>query len=176
MKTLYNSIFLLGLILFLTVKNNVNASEQFVIQVWLADVNSGTGKVQLCVDVLESGASSCKRFDASASSQESKGKSDDPIVIDGGIYKFNSSEVPQNSTILGCVYVFNSDTGYCSKEKNTSTYETSEMMLFTKVKPVYYDKDAHRLYKFGECYKEKDGSKLCIEDEGVAFPESHKLN
>ena len=69
------------------------------------------------------------------------------------------------------MYVFKSDTGYCSEEKNISTNETLTMLLFTKVKPVYYDKDAGRLYKFGECYRIENSSKLCIEDEGVSFPE-----
>ena len=44
-------------------------------------------------------------------------------------------------------------------------------MLFTKVKSVFYDEETERVYEYGQCYLEKDGSKLCIEDEGVQYPE-----
>lgn len=158
---------------FITLQYN-DASAQILIQVWLVDVNPNTGKVQVCIDVPDTGASSCRKFDASASRKDSLGKSNEPIVIDGGIYSIPSSNVLNNSKIIGCVYVFKSDTGYCSQERNIPTNETYTMLLFTKVKPVYYDKDAGRLYKYGECYKNEDSSKICVEDEGVAYPDMRK--
>jgi hypothetical protein len=48
------------------------------------------------------------------------------------------------------------------------------MMLFTKVKPVFYDKETGRLYKYGQCNLENSGPKLCVEDEGVQFPTLRK--
>ena len=155
-------------------QQNSSAQEELNIQVWLADVNSKTGKVQVCVDIPETGASKCKKFDASASKNESVGLSSDPIIIDAGVYKLKLNNATENSTLTGCVYVFKDDSGYCGKDTVSPVNETHAMMLFTKVKPVFYDKETGRLYEYGQCYLEKDGSSLCIEDEGVEYPETRK--
>jgi hypothetical protein len=155
-------------------QQGASAQQELSIQVWLADVKSNTGKVQVCVDIPETGSSKCKKFDASASKKESLGLSSDPIIIDAGVYKLGLNNVLENSTLIGCVYVFKDDTGYCAKDRISPVNETHAMMLFTKVKPVLYDKETGRLYKYGECYLEKEGSNFCIEDEGVQFPEMRK--
>jgi hypothetical protein len=46
-------------------QQNSSSQEELNIQVWLADVNSKTGKVQVSVDIPKTGASKCKKFDAS---------------------------------------------------------------------------------------------------------------
>jgi len=155
-------------------QQGASAQQELNIQVWLANVKSNTGKVQVCVDIPETGASSCKKFDASASKKESLGISSDPIIIDAGIYKLGLGNVSENSTVIGCVYVFKDDTGYCGNDKISPVNETHAMMLFTKVNPVFYDKETGRLYKYGECYLEKEGYKHCVEDEGVQYPEIRK--
>ena len=47
-------------------------------------------------------------------------------------------------------------------------------MLFTKVKPVFYDKDTGRLYKYGQCYFENENTKYCVDDEGIQYPKINK--
>jgi hypothetical protein len=155
-------------------QQGASAQKELSIQVWLADVNSSTGKVQVCLDIPETGASDCKKFDASASKKDSVGISSDPIIIDAGIYKLGLNNTVENSTLTGCVYVFKDDTGYCSEDTISPVNETHEMMLFTKVQPVFYDKETGRVYEYGQCYLQKEGSKLCIEDEGVQYPEMSK--
>jgi hypothetical protein len=123
------------------------------------------------LDIPETGASDCKKFDASASKNESLGLPSDPTVIDAGMYKLGLNNTLENSTLTGCVYVFKDDTGYCSKDTISPVNETHAMMLFTKVQPVFYDNETGRLYEYGQCYLEKDGSKFCVEDEGVQYPE-----
>lgn len=150
----------------------LGAKQELKVQVWLADVNSSTGKVRVCVDIPQTGTSSCKGFDASSSRKDSVGESSDPIVIDAGLYTLGLENVLENSTLVGCVYVFKDDNGYCTEDSiPSSPNETHAMMLFTKVKSVYYDTETARLYEYGMCYLEKEGSELCIEDEGVQFPE-----
>ena len=151
-------------------QQGLSVKQELNVQVWLADVKSNTGEVQLCVDIPETGASSCKKFDASASKRESLGLPSDPIIIDAGTYKLKLDGATENSTVIGCVYVFKDETGYCGEDRITPVNETHTMMLFTKVKPVFYDKDTGRLYKYGQCYLENNSSKLCVEDEGVQFP------
>lgn len=152
-------------------QQKVSAQEELKVQVWLTDVKSNTGKVQVCVDIPETGTSSCKEFNASSSREDSVGQPSDPIIIDAGIYRLELKDGQTNSTLLGCVYVFKDDTGSCSKDNVAPVNETHTMMLFTKAKPVFYDKETQRLYKYGQCYQEDENSKLCIEDEGVQFPE-----
>ena len=155
-------------------EQGLGAMQELKVQVWLADVNSNTGKVQVCVDIPETGASSCKEFDASSNRKDSVGLSSDPIIIDAGIYKLNPKDVEANSTLLGCVYVFEDETGSCGEQSILPTNGTHEMMLYTKVKPVFYDKETERLYKKGQCYQEDTNSKFCLEDEGVQYPEPRK--
>ena len=155
-------------------QQNSSAQQELNVQVWLAGVNSNTGKVQVCVDIPETGASNCKKFDASASKKESVGLSSDQIIIDAGVYKLDLNNATENSTLTGCVYVFKDDSGYCGKDTVSPLNETHAMMLFTKVKPVFYDEETGRLYEYGQCYLEKDGSRLCIEDDGVEYPETRK--
>ncbi|HKQ22240.1 MAG TPA: hypothetical protein VJS91_09385 [Nitrososphaeraceae archaeon] len=145
--------------------------QKLNVQVWLADVKSNTGTVQVCVDIPETGSSSCKKFDASSSRADSVGQSSEPIIIDAGIYNLGLDNALENSTLTGCVYVFKTDNGYCTEDTIPPVNETHEMMLFTKVKSVFYDDETGRVYEYGQCYLEKDGSKLCIEDEGVQYPE-----
>ncbi|HEY7228243.1 MAG TPA: hypothetical protein VH481_08970 [Nitrososphaeraceae archaeon] len=161
-------------ILLLLYQQGVGAVQELSIQVWLADVKPDTGKVQVCVDIPESGASNCKKFDASASKKDSLGLPSDPIIIDSGMYKLGLNNTMENSTLSGCVYVFKDETGYCSKDRISPINETHEMMLFTKVKPVFYDKETGRLYEYGQCYLQKEGTKFCVEDEGVQYPEMSK--
>jgi hypothetical protein len=155
-------------------QQGASAQQELSIQVWLADVKSNTGKVQVCLDIPETGASDCKKFDASASKKDSVGLSSDPTIIDAGIYKLGLNNTVENSTLTGCVYVFKDDTGYCSEDRISPVNETHEIMLFTKVQPVFYDKETGRPYEYGQCYLQKEGSKLCIEDEGVQYPEMSK--
>jgi hypothetical protein len=155
-------------------QQGASAQKELNIQVWLADVNSSTGKVQVCLDIPETGASDCKKFDASASKKDSLGISSDPIIIDAGIYKLGLNNTVENSTLTGCVYLFKDDTGNCTEDTISPVNETHEMMLFTKVKSVFYDKETGRVYEYGQCYSQKEGSKLCIEDEGVQYPEMSK--
>jgi hypothetical protein len=157
-------------------QQGLSVKQELKVQVWLADVKSNTGEAQVCVDIPETGASSCKKFDASASKNESLGLPSDPIIMDAGIYKLKlNGGVPENSTVIGCVYVFKDETGSCGKDKISPVNETHTMMLFTKVKPVFYDKETGRLYKYGQCYLQNNsGSKLCVEDEGVQFPALRK--
>ena len=156
-------------------QQGLSLNQELNVQVWLADVKSNTGDVQVCVDIPETGASSCKKFDASASKNESLGLPSDPIIIDAGTYKLRHNGVPENSTVIGCVYVFKDETGSCGKDRITPLNETHTMMLFTKVKPVFYDKETGRLYKYGQCYLENNsGSNLCVEDEGVQSPTLRK--
>jgi hypothetical protein len=152
-------------------QQGASVQQELSIQVWLADVKSNTGKVQVCLDIPETGASDCKKFDASASKNESLGLPSDPTVIDAGMYKLGLYNTLENSTLTGCVYVFKDDTGYCSKDTISPVNETHAMMLFTKVQPVFYENETGRLYEYGQCYLEKDGSKFCVEDEGVQYPE-----
>jgi hypothetical protein len=155
-------------------QQGLSAKQELKVQVWLADVKPNTGEVQMCVDIPETGASSCKKFDASASKKESLGLPSDPIIIDAGTYKLKLNGVTENSTVIGCVYVFKDETGSCGKDRIMPVNETHTMMLFTKVKPVFYDKETGRLYKYGQCYLENSSSKLCVEDEGVQFPALRK--
>jgi hypothetical protein len=155
-------------------QQGLSVKQELKVQVWLADVKPNTGEVQMCVDIPETGASSCKKFDASASKKESLGLPSDPIIIDAGTYKLKLNGVTENSTVIGCVYVFKDETGSCGKDRIMPVNETHTMMLFTKVKPVFYDKETGRLYKYGQCYLENSSSKLCVEDEGVQFPALRK--
>jgi hypothetical protein len=155
-------------------QQQASAQKGLSIQVWLADVKSNTGKVQVCLDIPETGASDCKKFDASASRKDSLGLPSDPIVIDAGMYKLDLDNTLENSTLTGCVYVFKDDTGYCSKDTVSPVNKTHEMMLFRTVQPVFYDKETGRLYEYGQCYSEKEGSDFCVEDEGVQYPEMKK--
>lgn len=149
----------------------LGAKQELKVQVWLADVNSDTGTVQICVDIPETGSSSCKEFDASSSRKDSVGQSSEPIIIDAGIYRLGLDNALENSTLTGCAYVFKDDTGYCMKDRISPINETHAIMLFTKVEPLFYDEETGRLYEYGQCYLEKDGSKFCVEDEGVQYPE-----
>ena len=149
----------------------LGAEQKLNVQVWLADVKSNTGTVKICIDIPETGSSSCKKFDASSSRADSVGESSEPIIIDAGIYNLELDNALENSTLTGCVYVFKNDDGYCTEDTISPVNETHEMMLFTKVKSVFYDEETERVYEYGQCYLEKDGSKLCIEDEGVQYPE-----
>jgi hypothetical protein len=153
------------------IEQALSAKQELKVQVWLADVKSNTGKVQVCIDIPEVGTSSCKEFDASSSRKDSVGDASEPIIIDAGIYELGLDNVMENSTLTGCAYVFKDDNGYCTEESASPLNETHEMILFTKVKSVFYDKQTGRLYEYGQCYLEKEGSELCIEDEGVQFPE-----
>lgn len=155
-------------------QQGANAQEQLSVQVWLADVKNDTGLVQVCVDIPDTGSSMCEKFDASASRKESVGVSTDPIIIDAGTYKLGLENAEENSTLLGCVYVFKDDTGYCAKDRIAPIDNTHEIMLFTKVKPVLYDKETGRLYKYGECYFEKESTNYCVENEGVQYPQIRK--
>ena len=155
-------------------QQGLGVEQELKVQVWVADVKSDTGEVQVCVDIPETGASSCKKFDGSASKKESLGLTSDPIIIDAGTYKLKLNGVLENSTVIGCVYVFKDETGSCGKDRISPVNETHTMMLFTKVKPVFYDKETGRLYKYGECYLDSNGPKLCVEDEGVQFPAMRK--
>jgi hypothetical protein len=38
--------------------------------------------------------------------------------VDVGLFDFSSSDVPGNSTVVACLYVFKSYTGDCSDTKN----------------------------------------------------------
>lgn len=153
-------------------EKGLGAEQELKVQVWLANVESNTGKVQVCVDIPETGNSSCKEFDASSSRRDSVGQSSDPIVIDAGIYKLGVKNGQTNSTLLGCVYVFKDDTGSCSEDSISPVNETHAMMLFAKVKPVFYDKETERVYRYGQCYQEDVDTQFCLEDEGVQYPES----
>ena len=158
----------------LSYQQDSSAQQELKVQVWLADVNSKTGNVQVCVDIPETGASNCKKFDASANKNESVGLSSEPVIIDAGVYKLKLNNATENSTLTGCVYVFKDGSGYCGKDTLLPLNETHKMMLFTKVKPVFYDEATGRLYEYGQCYLEKEGSRLCYEDEGVEYPETRK--
>ena len=159
---------------FLLFQQGANGQQELSIQVWLADVKPDTGKVQVCVDIPDTGASNCKKFDGSASKKESLGISSDPTIIDAGNYKLGLENATENSTVIGCVYVFKDDTGYCAKDKISPVNETHAIMLFTKVKPVFYDKDTERLYKYGQCYIENENTKYCVDDEGIQYPKINK--
>ena len=155
-------------------QQGANGQQELSVQVWLADVKPDTGMVQVCVDIPDTGASKCKKFDGSASKKESLGVSSNPTIIDAGIYKLGLERAKENSTLIGCVYVFKDDTGYCAKDKISPMNETHAIMLFTKVKPVFYDKETGRLYRYGQCYFENEGTKYCVEDEGIQYPQSKK--
>jgi hypothetical protein len=155
-------------------QQGANGQQELSIQVWLADVKPDTGMVQVCVDIPDTGASKCKKFDGSASKKESLGISSDPTIIDAGIYKLGLERAKENSTLIGCVYVFKDDTGYCTKDKILPINETHAIMLFTKVKPVFYDKETGRLYRYGQCYFENESTKYCVEDEGIQYPQLKK--
>jgi len=155
-------------------QQGANGQQELSIQVWLADVKPDTGMIQVCVDIADTGASKCKKFDGSASKKESLGVSSDPTIIDAGIYKLGLERAKENSTLIGCVYVFKDDTGYCAKDKISPINETHAIMLFTKVKPVFYDKETGRLYRYGQCYFENESTKYCVEDEGIQYPQLKK--
>jgi hypothetical protein len=155
-------------------QQGANGQQELSIQVWLADVKPDTGMVQVCVDIPDTGASKCKKFDGSASKKESLGISSDPTIIDAGIYKLGLERAKENSTLIGCVYVFKDDTGYCTKDKILPINEIHAIMLFTKVKPVFYDKETGRLYRYGQCYFENESTKYCVEDEGIQYPQLKK--
>ena len=155
-------------------QQGANGQQELSIQVWLADVKPDTGMVQVCVDIPDTGASKCKKFDGSANKKESLGVSSDPTIIDAGIYKLGLERAKENSTLIGCVYVFNDDTGYCAKDKISPMNETHAIMLFAKVKPVFYDKETGRLYRYGQCYFENESTKYCVEDEGIQYPQLKK--
>jgi hypothetical protein len=143
-------------------QQGANGQQELSIQVWLVDVKPDTG------------ATKCKKFDGSASKKESLGASLEPTIIDAGIYKLGLERAKENSTLIGCVYVFKDDTGYCAKDKISPVNETHAIMLFTKVKPVFYDKETGRLYKYGQCYFENESTKYCVEDEGIQYPHIKK--
>jgi hypothetical protein len=147
-------------------QQGANGQQELSIQVWLADVKPDTGMVQVCVDIPDTGASKCKKFDGSASKKESLGISSDPTIIDAGIYKLGLERAKENSTLIGCVYVF--------KDEILPMNETHAIMLFTKVKPVFYDKETGRLYRYGQCYFENESTKYCVEDEGIQYPQLKK--
>lgn len=155
-------------------QQGANGQQELSIQVWLADVKPDTGMVQVCVDIPDTGASKCKKFDGSANKKESLGVSSDSTIIDAGIYKLGLERAKENSTLIGCVYVFKDDTGYCTKDKILPMNETHAIMLFTKVKPVFYDKETGRLYRYGQCYFENESTKYCVEDEGIQYPQLKK--
>jgi hypothetical protein len=101
-------------------------------------------------------------------------------VVNAGTFNLTRTQAPLNSTFDVCVYVFKTDTGDCADGRVTANLPKEEgqiqdLMLFTRISPVYYDKQDGRLYHFEHCYTSQSTDKnqslpFCPEDEGVAVP------
>jgi len=104
-------------------------------------------------------------------------------VVNAGTFNLTRTQAPLNSTFDVCVYVFKTDTGDCDDGIVTAILpkeecQSRDLMLFTRISPVHYDKQDGRLYHFEHCYASHTTEKnqispppsFCPEDEGVAVP------
>jgi hypothetical protein len=167
-------------LIFLFSYQQATASENFKIRVWLANVKPDTGQVQLCVDVNTTFSSVCNKFDAGALKIDYNVT--EAPVVNAGTFNLTRTQAPLNSTFDVCVYVFKTDTGDCDDGIVTANLPKEEgqiqdLMLFTRISPVYYDKQDGRLYHFEHCYTSHSTDKnhipptpFCYKDEGVAVP------
>lgn len=124
--------------------------------------------IKLCVDIIDTGAFKCKRFDAT-SIRPDYSLTDAPVV-NAGLFEFSSSEAPVNSTVIACLYVFKTYTGDCSETKNNEGNRIEDILLFTRINPAYYDQEDGRVYEYNREYHIPDGTNRTIVDEGVAVP------
>ncbi len=143
-------------------------SDELIVRVWLADVKPDSDDVKLCVDIIDTGAFRCKRFDATMS-KPNESLTDVPIV-DAGLFQFSASEAPTNSTVVACLYVFKTHTGDCSESKNSPENGIENMLLFTRINPAIYNQDDGRVYEYNREYRLPDGTNRTFVDEGVAVP------
>ncbi|MGC1132274.1 MAG: hypothetical protein WA941_05595 [Nitrososphaeraceae archaeon] len=143
-------------------------SDEFKVRVWIADVKPDSDDVELCVDVIETGAFKCKRFDATIIEPD-ESLTDVPVV-NAGLFEFSTSQAPVNSTVVACLYVFKTYTGDCSESTIGPGKNTTNILLFTRINPAYYNKDDGRVYEYDREYHLPDGTNRSFVDEGVAVP------
>jgi hypothetical protein len=150
-----------------------NATGDFTVHVWLADVEVDTGMTQVCVDVTETYASICRNVNANATENASQvGEAASSLAVDAGFYSIPRSEVPPNGTVAVCVYVFKYKNGDCEEVVNTSEYKPREVLLRINYSPVFFDEEDGRLYRYGQNYRSESGMIFAYEHESVRIPSS----
>ena len=147
---------------------SAQSKDAVKVRVWIAEVKPDSDDVKLCVDVIETGAFKCTRFDATMVEQ-SESLTDVP-VINAGLFAFSTSQAPLNSTIVACLYVFKTYTGDCSESTNDRGNNTTNILLFTRINPAYYNQEDGRVYEYDREYHLPDGTNRIFVDEGVAVP------
>jgi len=138
------------------------------VRVWIADVKPDHDDVELCVDVIATGAFKCKRLDATKI--EADESLTDVPVVNAGLFKFSAA--PVNSTVVACLYVSKTNTGDCSSSESTNVpgNNTTNILLFTRINPAYYNPHDGRVYEYDREYHLPDGTNRTFVDEGIAVP------
>lgn len=154
--------FSLFFVSYLSVGNAFGDRTEFKVRVWLANEGMHASKVQICADVRETFASSCKS--TYVSNEKHK-------VFDGGIFTFNSTSAPKNSTVAVCFYSFKYENGDCKEFINDQNEDVKNTVLFRiNYSPVFYDKEDMRLYQYGPQYMSKSGLQFSTEHESISIP------
>ena len=153
--------------------NNISATSDFTVHVWLADVEADTGLTQVCVDVLDTYASICRVVNANATENATLvGESNISRAVDAGYYSIPRSEVPLNGTVSVCVYVFKHMNGDCDDIFDTTGDKPHEVLLRINYSPVFFDEEDGRLYRYGQNYRSESGLVFAFEHESVSIPSS----
>jgi hypothetical protein len=138
-------------------------------RVWVADVKPDIGRIQICADVNSTLASICKNL--VITEQDIDFQIAESPITHSEILSFTPFEAPVNSSVNVCVYVFKSDTGDCDSGTVRSDNRIHDFLVFSNTSPVFYDYEDGRLYEYGKCYMNTQGSgEICPEDEGIGMP------
>ena len=171
--TIVLMLILLILINFLSELNQSHASDDFKVRVWLADVKADTGIAQVCIDVPETFAWMCRKINASATEEAIPvGEFNFTLAVDGGIYTLPSTQVPINTTVVICAYLFKYENGECEEIINHDAYSSRNVILRINYSPVFYDEEDKRLYRYGQNYRSETGLIFSFEHESIAGPDT----
>lgn len=156
----------LFLVSYLSLGMVLGDSSEFKVHVWLANEGKHPSKVQICADVKETFAFSCRTTYVT---------SDKYNIVDGGLFTFNNSTAPKNSTIVVCFYSFKYENGDCQEFINDQNEDVKNTALFRiNYSPVFYSKDDMRLYQYGQQYMSKSGLMFSTEHESIPVPPDTK--
>ena len=145
----------------------------FTVHLWLADVESDTEMVQICLDVEETFSSVCRNLNVGTLDRViSSVEQNQSVVLDAGYFNFTESQVPSDAEVNLCVYSFKHKTGNCNILSNPVYDIENKVVIRLNYSPVFYDEEDKRIYKFGQNYKSESGQIFMFEHEPISTPAS----
>lgn len=158
---------------FITFIQFVNATKIFTVHLWLADVESDTETIQICMDVEETFSSVCRIINTVTLDRVvSNPEQNESVLFDAGYFNFTESQLPSDADVSLCVYSFKYKNGNCEILSNPVYDIENKVVIRVNYSPVFYDEEDKRIYKYGQNYRNGSGQIFMFEHEPISIPTS----